>query len=280
MNKIKIIILQEYLMNVKKRSTWITTGIIPAIFLLMEVFKSYFGLDDSPSQSPIDAAAVSQILAMCIWLFLIMYGAFIFNSVRFEKSNKIVEIILSSVSAFQFMAGKIIAVSLLGLTQIAVWAIALLAMSGGSSVIHAFLAVSSPLYVLSVGFFCFIGGYLFYGSIYAAFGALTDPDNSNQQYMVFVTVLLLVAFYSGIYVAQFPDTSFSNACLYIPFTSPIAIMAVLPHGLPLWKLLTSLLVLIGFSLLSLFCAGKVFAGSILLKGKKFSFADIIKLLKS
>ena len=127
----------------------------------------------------------------------------------------------------------------------------------------------------------FIGGYIFYGSMFAAVGAMTDKNNENQEYMSILTFLLLGAFYIGEYAVDNGEGVFATVCMFLPFTSPtVGTVNAVGESSPLWMSLLSLAVLYGSALLSIAFAGKIYTSSLLLKGKKFSPKDIMTFLRS
>ena len=127
----------------------------------------------------------------------------------------------------------------------------------------------------------FVGGYIFYGSLYAAVGALTDKNNENQEYMTIITFILLASFYIGIYAVDNPTSSLTQWCSYIPMTSPtIAAVGAISGDMPIWQTLLSVIILYATAILSLSFAGKIYTSALLLKGKKLTPKDILIFLKS
>jgi ABC-2 type transport system permease protein len=132
-------------------------------------------------------------------------------------------------------------------------------------------------------FFCFvlyfIGGYLFYSAMLAALGSAADTDADAQQFTLPVTLLLMVGYFIAAKMISNPDTALSYWASFIPFTSPIVMMARLPFGVPLWEILISLFILyVSFILLTKISA-KIYRTGILMYGKKAGWKEIIKWMK-
>ncbi|MDE6806570.1 MAG: ABC transporter permease, partial [Muribaculaceae bacterium] len=127
----------------------------------------------------------------------------------------------------------------------------------------------------------FVGGYIFFGSLYAAGGAMTDKNNENQEYIAVLTLILMSSFYIGMYAVDHGDSAFVRVLGYIPFTSPtIGAVNAITQAAPLWEAITSVVVLYIFAWLGMAFAGKIYSSSILLKGKKFTPKDILTFLRT
>lgn len=295
MSKLGIIAKREYLMSIRKRSFAVTTILFPVIFGILIFIQYLFsgnvqsGVNESglPPLTTYDIYMVFAAIApMILWFYVLLYGTQLFNAVRYEKSNRIAEIMLSSVSPSEFMLGKIIAIGLVGITQIGIWIL----MAGISSVfaINIYGFDLTPLYGLDYmlvvklfifGIFSFCGGYLLYGALYAGMGSLLDSDNDNQQYIGFITILLVLSMYSGIYSAENPGGDLSVWSMYIPFTSPFVLIPRLLYGVAWWEVLLSYLILAVSDFAVVKISGKIYAGGILLKGKRINFSDIISFIR-
>ena len=167
-----------------------------------------------------------MMLGMLLTLFIMMYGAQIFNKVKTEKCNRIVEILATCVEGRTMLMAKIISVGLIGLTQLMLWFLLTGVIAAGILIVFmpdiSFGFLTNPIFwralVWSILFF--IGGYIFYGSMFAAVGAMTDKNNENQEYMSILTFLLLGAFYIGEYAVDNGEGVFATVCMFLPFTSP------------------------------------------------------------
>ena len=235
------------------------------------------------------ASSIGMIFTTLIYMFIFVYGAMVMQGVMEEKTNRIVEVIVSSVKPFDLMMGKLVGIGLVGLTQFAIWALLLfgvsfsgLFFSGSFTMFHK---ISELFGAVNMGEICFyfvlffIGGYLMYASLFAAIGAMVNSQEDTQQYMMPVTILVLFALYAGIFSVQNPDGPLAFWTSMIPLTSPIVIMVRVPFGVPWWQMLLSVALLAITVLLIVKLAAKIYRVGILMYGKKPSYVEIIKWLK-
>ena len=273
-----------------------------------------WGDDGSEKQSSSVVASITGVIfTMLIYMFIMIYGAMVMQGVMEEKTNRIIEIMISSVKPFDLMMGKIIGIGFVGLTQVFLWAImTLILITGGSFLVGggidnemlqsgmalnanpniAMMSTQQPsnewiemlgtinfaeIGILFVVYF--IGGYLLYSSLFAAIGSAVDSQEDTQQFMLPVTLLLVFALYAGIYSMENPDGPLAFWCSMIPFTSPIVMMVRMPFEVPLWQIVLSVGLLyicsIGFTWLS----AKIYRVGILMYGKKPSIKEMIKWLR-
>ena len=297
MNRLKTIIAHEYIMDIRGKGFWIATFLMPILILGFGFFIGYISHDSDAMKdmvaptSPKEDLSMLQLVGMLVGMFLTMfvmiYGAQIFNKVKNEKTNRIVEIIVASVPGRTMMLAKVISVGLVGLTQILLWGLLI-----GVIMFVAYLI--APIHIpieelldyqllsaLAWGIVYFIGGYIFYGSMFAAVGALTDRNNENQEYMTIITFILLASFYIGMYAVDNQGSALTVWCSYIPLTSPtIGAVSVISGSMSLWQALLSVVILFVTAFFSLSVAGKIYTSALLLKGKKFSPKDILTFLKA
>lgn len=300
MSKLSIIIKNEYLTDVRSKSFWISTIIVPIIMVGFGIFggimasqSDSFGsvmesmptTPDSSTMTPLKA--MGMLMGLFLTLFLMMYGAMIFNKVKAEKCNRIVEILATCVDGRTMMFAKIIAVGAVGMTQLLIWALLIGVFLAGILIVFPFdipvhVLLKPELWMAVAWTLCFfIGGYIFFGSLYAASGAMTDKDNENQMYMTVLTFFLLGSFYIGQYAVDNGDTLFSQICSYFPFTSPtVGCVNAITGASPLWQTLLSIVLLYAFAGCALMLSGKIYSCSLLLRGKNFTPKDIITFLKS
>ena len=297
MSQLGLIIKNEYLTDLRTKSFWIGTILVPILFLAFSIFIGFLMADSdnmqkfaNPAAPDPDEMSGMQVLGMMcgifLALFLMVYGSQIFAKVKKEKVNRIMEVLATCVTGRTMMLGKIISVGLIGFTQLLIWVgLIILGIIGVVTVIKPDIDfnifLDPQIYIgLTWTLLFFIGGYIFYGSIYAACGALTDKDNENQGYMTVITMLLLMSFYIGEYAVTHASNVFVIFCSFFPFTAPsIASGNAVASEVPVWQSLLSLIVLYIFAGLSLSLSGKIYTSSILLKGKKFSPKDIVLFLK-
>ena len=265
-----------------------------------------------------EQAMVGFGFAVLIYFFIFMYGVQVMRGVMEEKSNRIVEVIISSVKPFQLMMGKIVGIALVGLTQFLLWVIltgviftvvsglmlpdaATMAEQVQATHSAAAQAASDPMnqavisnltelflfrinwpLMLGMFLFFFLGGYLLYASLFAAIGAAVDNETDTQQFMMPITIPLIF----GFVVAQFALTNPGGAAVVwfsqIPFTSPIVMMVRVAMGFDagnMWQLVLSMVLLIASFIGAVWLAGKIYRVGILMYGKKVTYKELWKWLR-
>ena len=248
--------------------------------------------DGTESEASTTAAMVlGMVLAFITYMFVLTYGAMIMNSVIEEKTNRIVEVIVSSCKPFQLVMGKIIGVALVGLTQFLIWAILISLAIGGISIRHAndpmsdlavvFNAIQSVNLVSIFPCFVvyFLGGYLLYASLFAGFGSAVDQASDASQFTSPIIIVMVVALYAGIGCMENPNGSMAMWCSMIPFTSPIVMMVRLPYDVPFWQIAVSVALLYGTAFGLVWVSSRIYRIGILRYGKKFTFKEIMGWVK-
>lgn len=237
------------------------------------------------------ATAAGFLFTFLIYMFVMSYGAMVMQSVMEEKTNRIVELMVSAVSPFQLMLGKIVGIALVGLTQLAVWTLMLTAiltaagqMFGTSGTGEATMMLSAlmnlPFFEITLLFILFfIGGYLLYASLFAAIGASINAQEDAQQFMTPMIVIMVFAMYAGLYSAENTNGPLAFWSSMFPLTSPIVMMVRIPHGVPLWQELLSLGLLFGTCLACVWISGKIYRIGILLYGKKPNLKEMVKWIR-
>lgn len=264
--------------------------------------------EQGEQESSTDAAmGLGLLLSFITYMFVLMYGAMIMTSVIEEKTNRIVEVVVSSCRPFQLMLGKIIGVGLVGLTQMAIW-IALLAIVGtiaGSvlgissmptdaisaeqmasaadmgaieSIMRQTLSINYGPIILNFVLY-FIGGYLLYSSLFAGLGSAVDQASDSSQFTTPVILIMIIALYAGIACMDNPSGPMAVWCSIIPFTSPVVMMVRLPFGVPTWQLLLSIGLLFATALAIVWIAARIYRRGILHYGQKTSFGTLFKWIK-
>lgn len=259
--------------------------------------------------------AIGFIGGFLIYIFIFLYGAQVMRGVIEEKTNRIIEVIISSVKPFQLMMGKIIGIALVGLTQFLLWVVltagitnAVLSvylnkkydtsmvaktfskqqMSGTTQdqleLPQTFEDISSTISSIPFGpliacfLFYFLAGYLLYSALFAAVGSAVDSEADTQQFMIPVSMPLLLSFFVAQAVITNPEGSVAFWFSMIPFTSPVVMMVRIPFGVPMWQLLMSMLLLIAGFIFTTWFAGKIYRTGILMYGKKISYRELWKWL--
>ena len=235
------------------------------------------------------ASTIGMIFTFLIYMFIFVYGAMVMQGVMEEKTNRIVEVIVSSVKPFDLMMGKLVGIGLVGLTQFGIWAIVVLGVGFSGiflpdniAMVQSIGGLFGSINMVEICFYFilfFIGGYLMYASMFAAIGAMVDSQEDTQQYMMPITILVLFAFYAGFFSAQNPDGPLAFWTSIIPFTSPIVMMVRVPFGVPWWQMLLSVALLAITVILIVKLAAKIYRVGILMYGKKPTYAEIIKWIR-
>lgn len=267
--------------------------------------------EDSQSQSSIVASALGYILGFVLYMFLLIYGAMVMQSVIEEKNSRVLEVMVSSVRPFDLMMGKILGVASVAVVQIVIWGVlicgvgALLipqlmpaeilagaqAMQEGSTVampnidpemMQAVAAMTDMGYVLKIfgGLILFVlGGYLFYSAMFAAIGSAVDNVQDAQQLQTPVTLPIILALMMMLAVIKDPNSQLAFWCSMIPFTSPVVMIARIPYDIPMWEVGLSLVLLYGSFLGMVWFAGKIYRVGIFMHGKKPSIKELIKWVR-
>lgn len=262
------------------------------------------------------AMIIGYICGFLIYMFVFMYGSQVMRGVIEEKSNRIIEVIVSSVKPFQLMMGKIIGVALVGLTQFVLW---VLLTAGLVTVGQTFLlkdytpsdmtqqlemgsqlsensgamdqdaakfeqmfrAVYAVDYItiISLFLFYFIGGYLLYAAMFAVVGSAVDNETDTQQFMLPITIPLVLGIIVMVSAINNPEGSLAYWFSIIPFTSPIVMLVRVPFGVPYTDLIISMVLLVLSFVFMTWFAAKIYRVGILMYGKKVTYKELWKWLK-
>ncbi len=264
------------------------------------------------------ASVIGLVAGMVIYFFVFMYASQVMKGVIEEKTNRIIEVLVSSVKPFQFLLGKIIGVAAVGLVQFLIWLVFgfilivimqafflpgldLEALRNASDITGGFSAMQGaelssaqmeiirkvaltidPVFILKflgAFLFYFIGGYLLYASLFAAIGAAVDNETDSQQFMTPLSIILVVGLYIGFTAMKSPESSLVLWSSIIPFTSPIVMLVRIPFGVPAWEVALSMAVLVGSFIFFTWLSGKIYRIGILMYGKKVTWKELYKWLK-
>ncbi len=268
------------------------------------------------------AMALAYLGGFLMYMLVFMFGSMVMRGVIEEKTNRVVEVIVSSVKPVQLMFGKIIGVALVGLTQFALWIVLTLGLVAivSSNVLPkdtmeqlqqmpqsfagtdpamaqaAENAVSAEglnefqqifagamnqnwgLIILCFVFY-FLTGYLLYASLFAAIGSAVDNETETQQFMLPVTLPIIIGLVVAMGTMQNPESSLAFWFSIIPFTSPVVMMARLPFDVPAWEILLSMGLMLITIIGSVWLAAKIYRTGILMYGKKTTYKELWKWLK-
>lgn len=249
---------------------------------------------------------LAYAIGFLIYGFIFLFGSQIMSGVIEEKSNRIIEVMISSVKPFQLLMGKVLGLALVGLTQLLLWGVLTLVLTmvvgmaagGGAEAAQAAAAGSMPggmdvnevqatllqiqdivaslnLKTLLLYFLVyFLGGYLLYASLFAAVGSAVENQEDTNQFMWPITIPLLVGIIVVGVVLKDPYSPLAVWTSIIPFTSPIVMMARIPFGVPVWELALSLGLLVAGFIGTTWLAARIYRVGILMYGKKGSYKEL------
>ncbi|MBR7114670.1 MAG: ABC transporter permease [Alistipes sp.] len=262
--------------------------------------------------SSVVAYLLGLVLGMMLYMFLIIYGSMVMTSVIEEKGSRVLDVLVSSVSPFQLMMGKILGVASVAVTQIAIWGVLICGLGATvlpalvpADVMQAVEAVEAGqmtaldaeldadmLSALSVAtdvgglvmmfvwlLLFLLGGFLFYSAMFAAVGSAVDSIQDANQLQTPITMPIILALILAMSVFNDPNSSLAFWGSIIPFTSPIVMMARIPFGIPTWEIVLSLVLLYASVVAMAWAAGKIYRVGIFMHGKKPSLKELLSWIK-
>ena len=268
---------------------------------------------DETSSNTYIAMTAGFIFTFLIYMFVMSYGGMVMQSVMEEKTNRIVELIVSSVKPFQLMMGKIIGVALVGFVQLAIWGVmlsvilmvcgsvfglsaapavpavagadaqmaAMAQQAGGgeaAEIMSAFMGL--PYAELGIMFVLyFVGGYLLYASFFAAVGASINAQEDSSQFIMPVVLIMVFGLYAAMYSAENTNGPLAFWASIFPLTSPIVMMVRIPFGVPWWEEVLSLGLLFATSMAFVWISARIYRVGILMYGKKPSIREMLKWVR-
>jgi ABC-2 type transport system permease protein len=306
--------VQTELRNIKLRKANIDINIIEQNKVYVK--SSTISLEDDGQEKNTDsgiAMMIGLVFGFILYMAIFIYGSQVMQGVIEEKTNRIVEVIISSVKPFQLLIGKIVGVGAVGLVQFILWGVLTFGISSmGTGIlsstveqkvssqvnatmskaekakVEATIKANSPLATLEklqqmpwgmlvFGlFFFFIGGYLLYSSLFAAVGSAVDNVTDAQQFMWPVTIPVIISIMLAQFTAQEPNGAVAFWASIIPFTSPINMVVRIPYGVAGWELALSVVLLILGFLSTTWLAAKIYRVGVLMYGKKPTFKELGK----
>ena len=237
------------------------------------------------------------VLGMLLYMVIIIYGQMVLTSVVEEKSSRVLDVMVTSCSPFQLMMGKILGIATVALTQIAIWAVLVIAASKFliPALFSTDVAATSDMMLQGVmgtlgdtGYITklfvylalfILGGFLLYASLYAAAGSAVDSVQDGQQFNTIIMMPIILAIIVMMSVFNDPNSSIAFWASMIPFTSPIVMIARIPFGIPTWEIATSLVVLYLSFVLTTWLSAKIYRIGIFMHGKRPSWSELAKWLK-
>ncbi|MFT4031710.1 MAG: ABC transporter permease [Siphonobacter sp.] len=285
----------------------------------VNVNASTYNLSEGQEQSSNSGVAMGMgyVVALVLYMSVFFSGSQVMNGVIEEKTNRIVEVIVSSVRPMQLMMGKIIGVGLVGLTQFILWVVLTVSISTVTTKLLTskleektktevsakssqkqmeatlkqmqeagpggkIMGVVDSLHTLPWGkililfIFYYVGGYLFYSSLFAAVGSAVESPQEAQQLLLPVTIPLIISIMLMSFVISEPDSKVAFWASIIPFTSPVNMMARLAFGVEWWEIVLSMVLLVMGFIGSTWLAARIYRVGILMYGKKVTFRELTK----
>jgi ABC-2 type transport system permease protein len=249
--------------------------------------------------------AVGIIMGVIIFMSVLGYGGLITRSVIEEKTSRIIEVIASSVKPIELLLGKMAGVGALALTQIGIWIVSLMGLATlAGPVVSMFLgdkiteqAANAPqvsqgvdpsiftipkiepsLIILFVIFF--ILGYLIYSSLFAAVGSAVDSETDTQQFMFPIMVPIMIGYFIMFRAMENPDSTLAVVGSLVPFCAPIVMITrIAITDVPIWEIATSIVLMIGTFIGTIWLSSKIYSAGILSYGKSASFKELLKWIK-
>jgi ABC-2 type transport system permease protein len=241
-------------------------------------------LGDEEGPSSLKGRLMAGItLIMMLYFMMIFYGQFTMQAVIEDKSSRVVEVMLASVTPTELMAGKFLGQGLVGFTQFGVWttaAVIFTRIGGSISGVDFNLNVISPDLWIYFGIF-FVFGYLLYSLLYAAVGALCSSPQDAQQFQGFITIMIVLPMLLLQVALQNPDGGLATGLSLFPMFTPILMfIRVVVSKPPFWQVGLGIALMIASTVIAFRFTGKLFRLSILHFGKAPSWREIVSLLRS
>ena len=278
-------------------------------YLALKTDVVLMGLDlATGEQKGAGQGGLGFVFSIFMLTFVLVYGMHVMRGVIEEKSNRIVEVVLSTVRPGQLLAGKIAGIGLVGLTQIAAWAVlswglmsvlgmaleqsawmeswaATQGLAAGTADFSSVLAAEEELaflldinwaVMLGCGAVYFVLGYALYAAFFATIGAMVEQESDAQYLMLPVMMPLLFSYVLASMTIDAPESTLAIVSSFVPFSSPVSMMVRLPMGVPWWNVALSMALLAGTAALLVALAARVYRVAILMYGKRPSFKEIVR----
>lgn len=303
--------MEAELKNIELKASGIDPSLVEKIKPRVDIQTKVLSEEGEKAGSSIASTVVGFGAGFLIYIFIFLYGSQVMTGVMEEKTNRVVEVIISSVKPFQLMLGKVIGVALVGLTQFVLWVAlsyvvstvaasfmgekqpapvaeqmmsnpqskkAMEKAAGKTGFFEELKRVNIPL-IAGCFLFYFLGGYLLYSALFAAVGAAADNQQDAQQFMFPITIPIILAIVLGQFIIKEPHSNLAFWTSVIPFTSPIIMMIRIPFEPPMWQILVSMLSLVLGFLGTTWLAAKIYRVGILMYGKKVNYKELWKWLR-
>jgi ABC-2 type transport system permease protein len=261
---------------------------------------------DVTSMTTVVSSVLGGIVGYAMFFVILFYGMQVMRSVMEEKVNRIIEVLMSSLKPFELLMGKVLGVGLVGLTQIAIWAVLIplvitigttlfglesqtadpaalgqAATAGdmvGKKEIALFLAevkaLNWPL-ILPLTIFYFLMGYFAYSALFAAIGSAVGEDINEANSLTLPVMLpLMISMYIGLSAVNAPNSKLAVIASVVPLISSVVMPVRLPFDPPWWQIALSVVLLFVFSIFLIWVAARIYRVGILMYGKKASLKEL------
>jgi ABC-2 type transport system permease protein len=227
------------------------------------------------------------ILGMLLYTTLIIYGVATMRSVMEEKTTRIVEILVASVRPFSLLAGKIVGVAGVALTQYLIWGVVagFIALYGAAAASRFRPGATLPhihfplIWIVYLALF-FLTGYLLYASLYAAIGSMVSSEQEAQQLQMPLTLVIVAALLLFNIIIRNPSSNTSVALSMIPFFAPILmILRIALETPPLWQIALSLATSLATTAVVVYFASRIYRVGVLMYGKRPSVTEIVRWMR-
>lgn len=268
--------------------------------------------EDAQAKSSAVSAFMGFGLGMVLYMFLLIYGAMVMQSVIEEKNNRVLEVVVSSISPFRLMLGKILGIASVAVVQVLIWGVLVCgvgalvmphlipaemmgsveAMRAGTldptaagvdmEMVQTLATATDFGYVFQIFAYLLlyvIGGYLLYSAMFAAVGSAVDNVQDAQQLQTPIMLPIILSIFVMMVVMKDPNSPLVFWCSMIPFTSPVVMMARIPCGIPTWEIVVSLAVLYATFMAMVWLAAKIYRVGIFMYGKKPTFKELYKWIR-
>lgn len=219
-------------------------------------------------------------LALFLVMTIFMSSGYLLQGVAEEKESRVIEIIVSSVRPTELMAGKVIGLGTLGLTQVAIWLASVWLLGGGAAALLAVAATLVPLRVLLLAALYYVLGFVLYAVLMAGIGALGTTLRESQQLAGIFTLFAMIPYMLGSFLFANPNVRLARVLSYFPLTAPTMMMMRLPLGdIPWTDVVGSVLVLLASIPAALWFGGRLFEIGLLIYGKRPTMREVWAILR-
>lgn len=247
--------------------------------------------EEEQESSSVASYIVGVVMSMILYMFIMLYGQMVMTSIIEEKSNRVLELVVSSVKPTQLMLGKIIGIGCVAVTQLLIWAVLIggftalvmpeliSGIAGDAELSQIITTLGDPVYIMGlfgVMALFLVFGYLFYSGIYTAIGSAVDNIQDASQLQSFALVPIILAMVFAMTVLNDPNSSLAVTLSMIPFTSPVVMMARIPFGIPVMQIIISLAILVVSMYFVIWLSAKIYRVGIFMYGKKPTAKDLIR----